>query len=91
MERSILKKAQNYIRGAGKRLLHPVVLLPVLTNIPQLLLYIRYGGVLNNLWEVGLTTVTAAFCLRELVLYRKTREDSAALAMVKVVSASPEA
>ena len=65
-------------RDGEKQLLHPVMLLPVLTNIPQLLLYIRYGGVLNNLWEVGLSTLVVALCLRELVLYRKTGEDSAA-------------
>jgi hypothetical protein len=45
------------------------MLLPVLTNIPQLLLYIQYGGILNNLWEVGLTTITMVLCLQELVCY----------------------
>lgn len=62
----------------GKKFPHPIILLPALTNIPQFFLYIRYGGVLNNLWEVALTTLAMVFCLRELVLYRKTREGNAA-------------
>lgn len=59
---------------SAKRFFHPVILLPILTNIPQFFLYIRYGGLLNNLWEVTLTTITMVFCLQELVYYLKNRE-----------------
>lgn len=66
-----------HMRNKGRRrFFHPVILLPVLTNIPQFLLYIRYGGVLNNLWEVGLTTVTMIVCLQEIVYYFQNREEN---------------
>lgn len=64
-----------FLRQEGaKRFFHPVILLPVLTNIPQFFLYIRYGGLLNNLWEVTFTTITMVFCLQELVYYLKNRD-----------------
>ena len=75
----LLLLAVFYLRSkAGKKFFHPLVLLPVLTNIPQFLLYIQYGGILNNLWEVGLTTITMVLCLQELVCYWKTRKDRTA-------------
>ncbi len=58
----------------AKRIFHPVIFLPVLINVPQLVLYLQFGGVLNNLWEVGLTTLTMILCLQELVYYGKNRE-----------------
>ena len=57
----------------ARRYFHPVILLPVLLNAPQFLLYIQYGGVLNNLWQVGVTTLTMVFCLQDL-LYRLKNE-----------------
>lgn len=59
----------------AKRFFHPLILLPVALNVPQFFLYIRYGGFLNNLWEVGVTTVTMVFCMQALVQYWKNRDD----------------
>lgn len=59
----------------AKRFFHPVMLLPVLTNIPQFILYIQYGGLLNNLWQMGVTTITLVFCLQDLLYYLKRKED----------------
>ena len=58
----------------AKQFFHPVIFLPILTNIPQFYLYIRYGGLLNNCWEVGITTLTMIFCLQELMYYLKNRD-----------------
>ena len=60
-------------REGAKRFFHPAMLLPILTNVPQFLLYIRYGGFLNNLWEVGITTVTMVFCVQAIAYHLKTR------------------
>ena len=57
----------------AKRYFHPIMLLPVLLNIPQFILYISFGGILNNIWEVGLTTITMVFCLQDIVYYVKNR------------------
>ncbi len=60
----------------SRRYFHPIILLPLLTNIPQFILYIQYGGILNNIWEVGLTTLTMIFCLQELMYYRSRKASS---------------
>ena len=63
-----------FIRSEGaKRYFHPIMLLPVVLNIPQFILYIQYGGVLNNIWEVGFTTLTMYFCLQDIMYFVKNR------------------
>ena len=59
----------------ARRFFHPAILLPVLITVPQFFLYIRYGGVLNNCWEVGTTTLTLVFCMQALMYYWKIREN----------------
>lgn len=55
---------------SAQRYFHPVMILPVVTGIPLFWLYIQYGGILNNTWEVGITTLTLLFCLQDLMHYR---------------------
>ena len=63
-----------FIRSEGaKRYFHPIMLLPVLLNIPQFVLYIQYGGILNNIWEVAFTTLTMYFCLQDIMYFVKNR------------------
>ena len=59
-------------REGARRFFHPIMLLPVLVNVPQLILYNRYGGILNNVWEVGITTLTMILCLQALAYHLKT-------------------
>ena len=58
---------------SAQRYFHPVMLLPVVTGVPLFCLYIQYGGILNNTWEVGITTLTLIFCLQDLMSYRAKR------------------
>ncbi len=58
-----------------RRYFNPVILLPVLTNVPQFILYIQYGGILNNCWEVGVTTVCMVFCLQDLMYYAVKKKE----------------
>ena len=63
-----------FIRSEGaKRYFHPIMLLPIVLNIPQFILYVQYGGILNNIWEVGLTTLTMYFCLQDIMYFAKNR------------------
>ncbi|MBO4266599.1 MAG: HD domain-containing protein [Lachnospiraceae bacterium] len=63
----------------SKRYFHPLILLPVIINIPQFYLYITFEGriyvdaegFVNNLWQVGITTVIAVVCMQELMYYLK--------------------
>ena len=62
-------------RPESKRYFHPLMLLPVILNIPQFILYISFGGILNNLWQVGITTATAVLCVQELVYYLRNKDE----------------
>ncbi|MBO4278239.1 MAG: HD domain-containing protein [Spirochaetales bacterium] len=72
-------------RDDAKRFFHPVMLLPVALNIPQFILYIQYGGILNNVWEVGFTTVTMVFCLQDIVFYVKNRGSQKTLPWLSIL------
>ena len=61
-------------RDGAKKYFHPLILLPILINVPQLILYCTFGGIVNNIWEVGVTTATEIFCLQELIYYFKNKE-----------------
>ena len=76
--------ASYIMRSEGaKRCFNPVVFLPVILNIPQFYLYITFEGeiyvdlegFLNNIWQVGITTVTAVICLQEIVYYLKNKAE----------------
>lgn len=71
----LLLAAYSMRRDGSKRFFHPLILVPVLINIPQFLLYIRYSDLLNNIWQVCITTLTAIFCLQELLYYSKHKEE----------------
>ncbi|MBQ7565612.1 MAG: HD domain-containing protein [Oscillospiraceae bacterium] len=63
-------------KGA-RRYFHPVMLWPVLTNIVQFFLYIQFGGIFNNIWQVGTTTAIMVLCMQDLMYYLKNRKDGA--------------
>ncbi len=52
-----------------KGYIHPLMFVPIPLNILQFLLYIPYGGLINNIWEGGLATATACLCLQSLLYY----------------------
>ena len=60
-----------------QRYFHPVMLLPVPLNIFQLTVYLRYGPLLINLYQVGIATLLACFSLQGLCLYGKKRRGGA--------------
>ena len=62
------------LRGKGNRYFHPLMLWPVVTNVPLLILYLKFGGIFNNLWQVGVTTVTMVFCMKELLYYAQNKK-----------------
>lgn len=65
-----------FLRRDGARgFFHPLILLPILSNLPQFILYIQYGGIINNLWMVGITTAAMIFCLQEILFCVKNRKE----------------
>ena len=70
-----LLAASFFLRSSeAKKHIHPLMFLPILINLPQLILYCTFGGIFNNIWEVGVTTATAVFCLQELLYYFKNKD-----------------
>lgn len=61
------------------RFFHPVILIPIPLNIAQFILYIQYGGIFNNIWQVGFSTAIACFCIQSIAFYyrKKKKEGSA--------------
>ena len=47
-----------------RRFFHALLLVPIPLNICQLLLYLQYGGLFNNLYQVGVGTVLACLSLQ---------------------------
>ena len=58
-----------------RRFLHPLIVLPLLTNIPQMFLYLPYDSLIVNIWEVGITTLIMIFCLKDFIFYVKNKKN----------------
>lgn len=57
-----------------RRFLHPLMLLPIPLNLWQLSVYLRYGGVLINIYQVTVMTAVVCFSLQSVLWYRKNRD-----------------
>jgi signal transduction histidine kinase/DNA-binding NarL/FixJ family response regulator/HPt (histidine-containing phosphotransfer) domain-containing protein len=57
-----------------KRYFHPLMLLPIPLNLWQLSLYLPYGGQLNSIYQVVITTVIACFSLQSICFYIKKQK-----------------
>lgn len=70
------RKEQAERRGQTKAFyFHPLMLWPLATNIPLFILYIHFGGIINNLWQVGTTTLVMIISTGELLYYRKNKKN----------------
>ena len=74
------RKEQAERRGAAKAFyFHPLMLWPLVTNIPLFILYIQFGGIINNLWQVGTTTLVMIVTTGELLYYRQNKKSKGIL------------
>ena len=64
---------------------HPLMLWPILTNIVQFVLYIQYGGLLNNIWQVSITTIIMILCMQDILYYRKNKDKGKKLPYFAIV------
>lgn len=72
-------------RRESKKFFHPLMFWPVLTNIPLFILYIQFGGYLNNIWQVGMTTLIMIFCMREILYSRKHKKEGMRLPVLPIL------
>ena len=70
---AVLKMRQ----GPAKRYFHPLMLLPIPLNIIQFIIYLPFGGIVNNIWQETLTTISAVLCLQSILYYLKNRRKGA--------------
>lgn len=64
-------------KDGAKRYFHPVMLIPVVANIAQLVLYMQFGGIFNNIWQVSFTTAAMVFCVQDIAYYVKNKKSGA--------------
>ena len=63
-----------HMRSEGaKRYFNPLMLLPIPINLIQFFIYIQYGGLFNNIWQVGFSTAIAITCLQSILYYLKNK------------------
>ncbi len=67
------------------RYFNVLMLLPVPLNIVQFLIYIQYGNIFNNVWQVGLTTVIACICCQSILYYIKNKKSGASFPYLHAV------
>lgn len=66
------------MRDAGsRRYFHPLMLMPVFLGIFQLALYLPYGRVILNLYQVGMVSAISFFSLQSICWYWKNRKSGA--------------
>ena len=61
-----------------RRFFHPVMLLPVPLNVWQLTLYLPYGNLLNNIYQVLIGTLLSVFSLQGIIWYAENRRNGVA-------------
>ncbi|WP_084554879.1 HD domain-containing phosphohydrolase [Eubacterium xylanophilum] len=63
----------EYRREQGKYF-NPIMLWPLVTNLPLLALYLRFGGIYNNIYQVGITTIIMMLCTGEILRYIRHKD-----------------
>ncbi len=61
----------------ARRYFHPLMLVPIPLGIAQFILYIQYGGILNNIIACTVNTAVACVCLQMIMYRRKHRSEGA--------------
>ncbi|MCR5619722.1 MAG: response regulator [Lachnospiraceae bacterium] len=65
-----------HMRSEGaKKYFNPLMLLPIPLNVLQFFIYIQYGGLFNNVWQVGFSTVAVIICLQSVLYYLKEKKN----------------
>ena len=67
-----------------RRFFHPLMLLPIPLNLYQLTLYLPYGGVFNNVYQVAVVTAIAVFSVQGLCWYSKNRDQVKELPLISL-------
>ncbi|MBO4267084.1 MAG: response regulator [Lachnospiraceae bacterium] len=72
-------------KQGNRRVFHPLMLLPIPLNIVQFVIYIQYGGLFNNIWQVSFTTVISCLCISSIIFYVKNKKNGATFPYVFLI------
>lgn len=61
----------------AKRYFNPLMLIPVPINAVQLFIYIKFGGIINNIWQVSFTTAVSCISMQAFLYFLKNRKKGA--------------
>lgn len=64
----------HFKRSEELRYVHPLMFVPIPLNLWQLWLYLPYGGVLNNVYQVSISTAIACLSLQSILWSRKHKD-----------------
>lgn len=70
---SVIKLRPKEVKGY----INPLMFLPIPLNIAQCVLYSTFGGIFNNIVQVGFTTASICFCLQSSLYYLKNKKNGA--------------
>ncbi|MCR4909113.1 MAG: response regulator [Lachnospiraceae bacterium] len=72
----LLLQLIHHMRAKDSRhFFHPLMLLPIPVNVVQFVLYIPFGGIINNIWQGVFLTLVECFCLQAIIYYFKNRKE----------------
>lgn len=69
----------------SERYFHPLMLWPIIPNAIQFILYINFGGILNNLFQVGITTAAMILCMQQILYCWKNRGSGKKLPYLSII------
>ena len=75
----------NLRSEAEKHFFSPLCLIPIPLNIWQFIIYIPFGGILNNVWQGFWCTLTIVLSINSIVFYLKNRKNGAKKPYVAIV------
>ncbi len=72
-------------KETGEHKFSPIAFLVIPLNVAQLILYLRFGGIFNNLWQVFWTTISAVYALDSIIFYIKNKKKSTVFPYISTV------
>ncbi len=74
----------NMMRDHGVKRFSPLSLIPIPFGIAQLALYLQFGGIFNNIWQVFWATLTLSLSINAIANYRKYRDKGAKFPYINI-------
>lgn len=81
----LLFMIMHYQSPEEKKFFHPIILLPILTNVPQMFLYLPYENLIVNVLEITVTTMIMSLCLKDVVYHVKNKKNGTGIPRLSIL------